>query len=161
MKKKKIKEKFTIVERLLFYLAIVLIIIILIPIACDKIEKPKIDKAKSDTEKYINIVNDYISNIKTTDEELFNEIIKYNSLSKYCTIVDEEGKQLVCGDNKLDIESDIKVEKDSIVYFNKDGLVEGYKIITNGYRVTYPNSKNMTTIKKYRKKAEDELKKEA
>ena len=38
---KKIKEKFTIVERLLFILIIVLLIIVLIPIIGDKIEQPK------------------------------------------------------------------------------------------------------------------------
>lgn len=157
---KKIKEKFTIVDRLIFLLVLILIIIIVIPIISDKIEKPKIDKAKSDTEKYIAIVNEYVENIKNSDEELFNEIIKYNSLSKYCTILDEENQELVCGDTKLNIKSDIEVGQDSIVYFNKDGLVEGYKIITNGYRVTYPNSKNMTTIKKYRKKPKEEINKE-
>ena len=66
---KKIKEKFTIVDRLIFLLALLLIVIIIIPIIIDKIEKPKIDKAKFDTEKYIGIVNEYVQNIKNSDEE--------------------------------------------------------------------------------------------
>lgn len=154
---KKIKEKFTIVDRLIFLSALLLIIIIVIPIIIDKIEKPKIDKAKSDTEKYIATVNEYVQNIKSSDEDLFNKIIKYNSFSKYCIITDKDKQILTCGDNEIVIPSkEILPEVDSIVYFNKDGIVEGYKVITNGYRVTYPNSKNMTTIKKYKAKIQNE-----
>lgn len=159
---KKIREKFTIVDRLIFLLALLLIVIIIIPIIIDKIEKPKIDKAKFDTEKYIGIVNEYVQNIKNSDEELFNKIIKYNSFSKYCIITDKDKQVLTCGDNEIVIPSkEILPEIDSILYFNKDGKVEGYKVITNGYKVTYPNSKNMTTIKKYRKRTKEEINKEA
>ena len=87
---KKIKEKFTIVERLLFILIVALIIIIVIPIIGDKIEQPKREKAKQDAQNYIKAVNEYVQKIKETDEELFNEIINYNSLSKFCSIKDEE-----------------------------------------------------------------------
>lgn len=156
---KKLREKFTIVERLIFVLLLVIIAIIIIPIICDKIEKPKRDNAKFNTEKYINIVNQYIKNIKTNDEELFSEVIKYNSLSKYCSINDEESHELTCGDIKLNIKSDIKVGQDSVVYFNRDGLVEGYKIIINGYKVSYPNSKGFISIKRYHKKKEENINK--
>ena len=155
---KKIKEKFTIVERLLFILIVALIIIIVIPIIGDKIEQPKREKAKQDAQNYIKAVNEYVQKIKETDEELFNEIINYNSLSKFCSIKDEEKQKLVCGNNNLKISSDIIVGKDSIVYFSKEGVVEGYKIIVGKYKVIYPNTKGYTTIKRYHKPKEAELK---
>jgi len=155
---KKIREKFTIVERLIFLLILVLIIMILIPIISDKIEQPKRDEAKLDTQNYINTVNEYVQKLKETDEELFNEIVNYNSLSKFCSIIDEEKQELVCGNNNLKISSDIIVGKDSIVYFSKEGIVEGYKIIVGKYKVIYPNTKGYTTVKRYHKPKEAELK---
>ena len=158
---KKIREKFTIVERLLFLLVLIIIIIIMIPIISDKIEKPKKDKAKKDAETYVEIVNQYLKDVKENNEELFNEIIKYNSVSKFCSITDEEAQELKCGDTKLDIKNkNYIIGQDSIIYFSKEGNVEGYKIIIDGYKVSYPNSKGLTSIKKYTPKKEDVLSKE-
>ena len=156
---KKIREKFTIVERLIFLLILILIIMIAIPIISDIIEQPKRDKAKQNAKNYIEIVNTYIKDLKNQDEELFNKIVKYNSFSKYCSITDKEKQILTCGDEEISIPSnEILPELDSVIYFSSEGAVAGYKIITNGYRVTYPNSKNMTTIKRYKPKSIDEEK---
>ena len=61
---KKIREKFTIVERLLFLFTLIIIVIIVIPIISDKIEKPKRDKAYDNAQKYIEIVNKYVEKLK-------------------------------------------------------------------------------------------------
>lgn len=73
-------------------------------------------------------------------------------------MVDEEKQELVCGNNTLNISSDIVIGKDSIIYFSNDGLVEGYKIIVGKYKVIYPNTKGYTTVKRYHKPKEVELK---
>ena len=143
-----IREKFTIVERLMFLLIIVIIAIILIPIICDRIEEPKRKNAIKDAKTYVEIVNQYLSEIKETEEEIFNEIIKYNSVSKYCSFNNED---LMCGDIKLEVlNKDIIVGQESIIYFSKEGVVEGYKIIVDGYKVIYPDSKGLLSIKKYK-----------
>ena len=157
---KKIREKFTIIERLIFFLILLLIVIVLIPIISDKIEQPKLDKAKLDAQNYVNVVNEYVQKIKKTDEELFNKIVNYNSLSKFCSVDDEEKQELICGNNTLNISSNIMVGKDTIIYFSKDGLVEGYKLIIGKYKVIYPNSKGYTTVKRYHKPKEKQLKEE-
>ena len=154
---KKIREKFTIVERLIFYMALMLIIIIIIPIISDKIEKPKRDTAKLDTDKYIEIVNNDIKSIKEIDEGLYNELLKYNSLSKYCSITDSEEQILSCGEFQISVSSEnIKPEIDSVIYFSSGGVVAGYKIIVDNYKVIYPNTKGLTTIKRYKKPKEKE-----
>ena len=133
----------------------------MVPIISDKIEKPKKDKAKKDTEAYIEIVNQYLKDIKENDEDLFNEIIKYNSVSKFCSITNEEVQELKCGDTKLDIKNkNYILGQDSIIYFSKEGNVAGYKIIIEGYKVSYPNSRESTTVKRYKAKKEDTLVKE-
>ena len=152
---KKIREKFTIVERLIFLLTLILIAIIIVPIISDKIEKPKRDRAKSDTDKYIEIVNSDLKGIKETDIDLYNELLKYNSFSKYCSITDNENQVLKCGEIEIEISSEeVKPEIDSVVYFSSDGVVAGYKIIVDNYKVSYPNSKGLETIKKWRKPKE-------
>lgn len=154
---KKIKEKFTIVERLIFLFMFILLVIIAIPIIKDKIEKPKRDKAEQDTDKYIEIVNSDLKGIKETDINLYNELLKYNSFNKYCSITDSEKQVLKCGEIEIEISSvEIKPEIDSVIYFSSDGVVSGYKIIVDNYKVIYPNSKELKTIKRYRKPKEKE-----
>ena len=154
---KKIREKYTIVERLIFLFTFILLVIIVIPIISDTIEKPKRDKAKQDTDKYIEIVNSDLKGIKETDINLYNELLKYNSFSKYCSITDSGKQVLKCGEIEVEISSEeIKPEIDSVIYFSNDGVVGGYKIIVDNYKVIYPNSKELTTIKKYKKPKEKE-----